>query len=747
MPFAALRSPFLRVAQAALCLGAAAGRAQEAGGEGALDELVSLLNTPVTAATRTVQASARVPATVVTVSAEQILRRRYRSLGELLRDLPECKVDNGFSVEHSNAVTVRGVLGQQKFVLLLDGNRIGAATNEVLPILENIPVHLAKQVEVVYGPASALYGADAFSGVINIVTFKGEEAVAQNHARLAGGDHQLWDAALAWTGALGPSTHLTVAGQGFRDDQPDLPSAYPEAYAGLQQALDSGIFPTVFGTKRATIPYTPEYAQPIRAHNLFLRLAREDWSVSVLQNGFQVPSAINYAPPNALPIADAYVAARTLTLAANHQALLREGLELQSALTGRRYEVSPQSRFINLFHPQMEPGYKYALSHSLRLEELLRWRASSSLEFSGGFSWESSEATPWGANLASPVDTGTSISSQGILLVGAPIEADFYTIRSTSYGVFAQGQYAAGPAWRFTAGARYDRDSRYGGTFNPRVGVVWTPSPALTFKLLYGSAFLAPSPYQAFRHYGGFTTTDGGATYQSDFWWLPNPGLKPERVQTLELSSRILLAPFLGVSANLTRSRYRDLHTPMPDAGNTDLYHGQYKGWPVAYIQVMGNQGRMTSLGGHLQVDLLLPVGEAGRLNLFAGYSCVDGKVEQDGRPEVDMGYVTPRLFKAGAEFAWGAWTGSALLTATGRQRTNGLVAGDSGARATVGGFRELNVAFGYRWRRLEAFLKAQNALDARYRNLNENAFLGDYEFKGMPQNPRRLSLGLRVGF
>ncbi len=47
-------------------------------------------------------------------------------------------------------------------------------TNEGLPLLENFPIYLAKQIEVVYGAVSALYGADAMSGVINIITAKGE---------------------------------------------------------------------------------------------------------------------------------------------------------------------------------------------------------------------------------------------------------------------------------------------------------------------------------------------------------------------------------------------------------------------------------------------------------------------------------------------------------------------------------------------------------------------------------------------
>lgn len=709
-------------------------------------ELATLLNTPITAASRQSESSGRAPATVVTVTADQILRRRYRSLGEVLRDLPEFKVDNGFSVEYYNTATVRGVMGQYKFVLLMDGNRIGAATNEVIPLLENIPVHFAKQVEVVYGPASALYGADAFTGVINIVTFKGEEAAARNHARFGMGEDLQADAALAWTGRVG-TAHLTVAGQYLNDDQPDLPSAYPEAYAGLQEALDTGVFNTVFGTKVATIPYEKSYAQPIRANNTFLRLQQGTWSVTLLQGWSRVPSAINYAPPNALPVEAAHVAARTLAVSFNQVTALADTVELQSTLTGRRYEVDPGSQFINLFHPNIEPGYKYAASQSWRVEEVVAWRPSPKASLTGGLSYETSDATPWGANLASPVDTDRSISNQGIYVVGAPIEADFYTVRSQTYGLFAQGQMTLGTDWTFTVGARYDKDDRYGDTFNPRVGIVWSPTLNTTVKALYGTAFLAPSPYAAFRHYGGFYTLDGGTTYQSDYWRLPNPGLQPEQAETLELSGRTMLTPFWSVNASVYQSVYEDLHTPMPDAGNTNLYGGEFKGWPVAYIEVTGNQGKQTNLGWNLQTDVLIPMGETGRLNAFIAYSHVDGDVTRPGLPDADIGYMTPDLLKVGIDLTWSSLTASAILLSAGTQRSNAYAGSDPTQRETIPGYTELNLAVGYQWGAWELFLKVQNALDARYRNINENAFSGGYEFNGMPQNPRRFSGGLRVRF
>lgn len=709
------------------------------------DELLAILNTPITTATRTAQSSSKAPATVVTVTAEQIHRRAYRSLGEVLRDLPEFKVDNGHSVENYNAVSVRGVMGQYKFVILMDGARIGAATNEILPVIENFPVHFAKQIEVVYGPASALYGADAFTGIINIVTFKGQDAAVHRSYRVSLGEDNQSDAALFWSSELGAGLHFSIGAQGFRDDMPDMPKYYPAEYRGLDQALQTGVFNTVFGPKRVTSPYDKKYQQPIQANSLFLRLAQGSWSLSVFQNHSNVPASINYSVPNALPDPSSHVAVRTLSATANHVAELREGVSLQSTLTARKYDVDPSSAFVNLFQPNIEPGYKYAASTSFRIEEVLNWQISPALSFTGGASFEASDATPWSANLATPVDTGRSISSQGIFVPGAPILADFYTIRSSSHGLFAQAQYLPAPAWAITLGGRYDKDSRYGDTFNPRLGVVWTPGPATTMKALYGTAFLAPSPYSAFRHYGGFFTTDGGKTYQSSFWKLPNPGLQPEKAETLELSFRTLLARSLSLTVNVFRSLYKDLHTAMPDAGNTNLYGGRFKGWPVDYIEVTGNQGQQTNTGGNVQLDYLASFGSGGRLNGFLSFGKVDGQVEDAKGFKSDLGWMSPNLTRLGFDLSMGPWSVSPVLLVVGTQRTGVLRPKDLTRREELPGYRELNLVASYTFsRRWEAFLRVNNALDARYLNLNESAFSGGYEFNGVPQAPRRIALGIK---
>jgi outer membrane cobalamin receptor len=132
--------------------------------------LEDLMNIAITTASRTTEGLTDAPARVQVVTAAQIQRRGYRSLSDVLKDLPDFKVDVAGNWDFPAELTVQGVRGATRVVLLLDGIRISSPTNEPLPIVANYPVHTARQIEIVYGPASALYGADAFSAVINIIS-------------------------------------------------------------------------------------------------------------------------------------------------------------------------------------------------------------------------------------------------------------------------------------------------------------------------------------------------------------------------------------------------------------------------------------------------------------------------------------------------------------------------------------------------------------------------------------------------
>jgi iron complex outermembrane receptor protein len=139
-----------------------------------------------------------------------------------------------------------------------------------------------------------------------------------------------------------------------------------------------------------------------------------------------------------------------------------------------------------------------------------------------------------------------------------------------------------------TLGARGDYNTRFGGTFNPRVGFVTRFTDRTTLKLLFGTAYLAPSPYQSYGHFGSFYSTDGGATYASDYWHVPNPDLKPQHKQTADVNLLHSLTPQIAVSASGFVSRFTNL---IKDADPVELQR-TYRGWPVAYIDFPVNEGK-----------------------------------------------------------------------------------------------------------------------------------------------------------
>ena len=73
-----------------------------------------------------------------------------------------------------------------KMLVLQDGVRIGAPAGELVPVSINFPLYMARQVEVMLTPGSALYGADAVSGVINIITRDPGSQVGQKQTLLPG---------------------------------------------------------------------------------------------------------------------------------------------------------------------------------------------------------------------------------------------------------------------------------------------------------------------------------------------------------------------------------------------------------------------------------------------------------------------------------------------------------------------------------------------------------------------------------
>ncbi len=684
------------------------------------------------------------PATVSVVTAEQIKKHGYRSLLDVLEDLPDFKIEKYAWSEHPHIITSRGVPGLDKFVLLLDGDRISAPTNQTVSLFENYPVHFAKQIEIVYGPASALYGADAFSGVINIIS---ADVETNQSTELSGtfGQYNLYNGAFQYARKLSSNADLLVGGQYFYDEQPDMPEYYPEDYAGIED-YDSGTLETTFGPMTPTDKIEDEFQALMKAYAVYVRFKSKDFRVSVFQNYSHIPTALGTPPNNALYNDNAFMGMRLTMGSASYTGTVGE-VSSTTTLVGSRFELDPNSAYRNLF-TGINRGYKYAFDMMWQLKQQLSWSPRKEWRMIAGLTAEVYSAIPYSADLAAPVKTDEAASGN---IYGSAFAADFFSLQYHNVGGFLQSTYAPSDRFSITAGARYDVNSRYGKTFNPRFGLVWNPATTTTVKALYGAAFLAPSPRDAFGHYGSFYPTDDGG-FASFFWHLPNPGLDPQKIHTMELSLRQRLGRNLSATLTGYYSKLTDLIAFGADADHDNLYDGEYRGWPVGYIEVTINQGEQTNLGGSLNLNFIHSFSRENVINLRAIMSYVDGDTDDPVLDKaIEIAEISPIIIRGQADWDFKKPHLSPQVIVVSEQRTratqNPDEGGDPEKRRRIDGYALVDLSGRYNvTSNLAFFMQATNLLDKRYRNLTPGAF-GGIEFDGAPQHPRRISGGAQFSY
>jgi outer membrane cobalamin receptor len=715
------------------------GRAQTKPGDLAIASLEDLMKIAVTTATRTPEGLASVPARVQVVTAAQIERRGYRSVADLLKDLPDFKVDLAGDQDYPTELTVQGTRGSSRVVLLLDGIRVSSPTNEPLPILANYPVHSARQVEIVYGPASALYGADAFSAVINIISKDVAESAGFSSSTSVG-QFGLVNQTMSYGAHLGSRATLMLNGQFLYDQQPDLSRYYPEDFHGMA-AQRSGVFNTIFGPMTANRPVSSNYDVPLSAGSAQAVLRAGGLQLTLFRNQSRVSTVPAYTPDNAV-YNDAAFNRNTLLVGAGSYTGSIGKVTSISTVTLSRHELDPQSGYWNVFS-NMQKSYKYAYGSMSSVEEQLSWKSGAKLTMTTGGTFERFFSIPQGADTNEPIQ---SRSVPGTIL-DTNIRDDFNLIRYSNAGAYAQARYEASPALTLTLGARGDYNSRYGGTFNPRIGVVTQPAVNTTLKFLYGTAFLAPSPYQSYAHWGSFYTEDGGKTYASSYWHLPNPNLKPQHKSTGEVTLFQGLGNDFGLSASVFYSRFTNL---VQEADATQSYAGLFHGWPVDYIDFAVNEGRATTYGGTIGLDFLKSLTAERRIEAHAAVSFADGSEwsnDSHGR-DLPIGAMAPLQFRAGVDLDLHRWSVAPRIAVVGAQRLLATeTIGADTVRRTLDGYTTVDVNIRRRQLlpHLDAFVTVENALDARYRTINARAYNNPEELIGAPQNPRRLTVGFDV--
>ncbi|HMI03898.1 MAG TPA: TonB-dependent receptor plug domain-containing protein [Pedobacter sp.] len=124
------------------------------------------------------------PATIQIITSEDILNRGYTDLEQLFHDLPGFDISKGSGLSYSDMYQrgYRTAANTDRTLLLVDGVEDNEMWSNSAFISRQYALSNIKRVEIIYGPASTIYGANAFLGVINIITKNEEDYFPQKKA-------------------------------------------------------------------------------------------------------------------------------------------------------------------------------------------------------------------------------------------------------------------------------------------------------------------------------------------------------------------------------------------------------------------------------------------------------------------------------------------------------------------------------------------------------------------------------------
>lgn len=142
----------------------------------------------VSSASRSLKDLKELPFTIYIISKEEIQQNGYITLVDALKMLPGFRISQPGSAIEGELFMMRGLIGNSYAKILINGIPIKPYMINGMPIGAQLPIQQAARIEVIYGPAAALYGADATTGIINIVMENSERPIFTNASLHVGAD-------------------------------------------------------------------------------------------------------------------------------------------------------------------------------------------------------------------------------------------------------------------------------------------------------------------------------------------------------------------------------------------------------------------------------------------------------------------------------------------------------------------------------------------------------------------------------
>lgn len=703
--------------------------------------LMELINTPVVTASRQSETRDQTPAHIVVINRQQIRERRYKNLADLLEDMPGIDFQRGTKSSQYNQFAVQGYVGPNKLVILLDGVRISHPAGGNIPVAENLALYQARQVEVLYGPAAALYGADAVAGVVNIITDRPADQQG-SWVQIGAGNFDSREASFM-AGYKNDALALSVGGHYQSSDRADLDHYYKDEFRKV----------TVGGIAAAN---REDYVGDIGSNSLFARMdLGKNLTFGFYRNVFSSLTSTGDPPATAIYQGSAEWKTTTDTVFGKYRFDLSSNVSGELVVDYSRLEVDPNAYYRN-WYSAYQRGYSYVLGERLGIEQSFNWKLNDTHRVQGGLGYQK-YYTIETSGLPGKYDTDKGTGSQGYAYPNTNLPLQIHDADYDNYSMYAQLQSDWNRQFSTMAGLRLDHHSEYDQTVNPRLGAVWRASEQHVLKALYGEAFRAPSPEESLSSFGSFRT--GGPPYVSNSGFrIPNFSLEPEEAKTLSLTWDWRPRDNFNLVTNVYRSRIENLIVTQAASNTTAI-----PGATLTRPETKGNAGYQEQTGLDLMAQWRFQLSPAWSGDLWGSASWIRGRIDEGDGVEWDIPYVADYKLKLGTTFRY-----YDLLTITPQvlvsgDTTNGrkeppdptrmlpqsqcdrrMVAPD---RCETDGYTVMNLHVG--WHKLldgkaSLWLDIYNLFDKRYYAAHGSA---SRTFWDMPQQPRSWMASLEYRF
>ncbi len=551
--------------------------------------LEQLMNIKVVTASGYLQTAAEAPSTITVITGQQIKDRGYEQLEDALRDVP------GIDLIHINGyaptlIYFRGMYGAENLraMLMIDGiveNNILGTNDMAGPAYS---LHNVERIEIIWGPASALYGANAFGGVINIITKKGAD-IDGMEAELGYGSFNTRFQKLSM-GLRKGKLEFALAGTLYNTDGPKFTGRdpnYSNSYVDNAKSLNTTVSyyghdsKTTFGFRYYDTPmgYGTFFNSPTVPLGLPLPDNDNKGVIGIISSNFNGEKG---------GLASYYL--KTWYL--QNEWKPTEKFSLQTTAVFRQTGTDDDSyAYLSVNGKDFIRAIFTSYSTRISGEARANYAAGENQNFSAGVQYYRDNVEKGQRRETLDLTKKYLINGRDTVYnLNASFLPRVYDTRD-NFGAYLQYALKTNILGKtnFTLGSRYDYNSYFGGSFNPRAVVVNQPGNNLTFKLQFGTAFRAPTENEIHQ------TPD---TFD----------LKTEKIKTYEFNTIYSFSNKVRGQVNFFRNELSDVIVINELAG----------------LNANKNPGSQTTNGMEASLDLILGKNLTG----FANFTFQDAKGE-----------------------------------------------------------------------------------------------------------------------